>query len=74
MYHLINMICYTICVVSIVGGVFLSLMLIWSECCQEDAFKMFLTLGVFFLGSLATLAVNRSVKTLFHKDDADEEG
>ncbi len=57
----LNTICYTICIVCIVFGVILALTLIWGDWNNEFAWKGFMTIGVFFLGSALTLSVNQMI-------------
>ena len=58
----LNTICYTICIVCIVAGVVFALILIWGELENEIAWKGFMTIGVFFLGSALTLSVNKMLE------------
>jgi len=54
--------CFTICIVCIVGGVAFALAMIWGGV-WDDAFvmKMWLTLATFFCASALTLAVSKAV-------------
>ena len=65
----LNLVCYTVCIASIVGGVFLSLAIIWGGCDNELALKGFLSLVVFFSGAMLTLGVNGAIKVGKEKKD-----
>lgn len=57
----LNIICYTICIVCIIAGVTFALILIWGSLDNEFAWKGFCSIGVIFLGSALTLAVNTAL-------------
>ena len=58
----LNIVCYTICIICIVAGVVFALILIWGDVDNEIAWKGFMTIGVFFLGSVLTLSVNKMLE------------
>ena len=55
----LNIICYSICIICIVAGVLFALYIIWGDVESRMAWKGFLTIAVFFLGSALTLSVNK---------------
>lgn len=57
-----NRICFTTSIVSIVMGVVLSLAMIWLEMYDNEfVYKSWLSLCVFFFGSLMTMAVGNAL-------------
>jgi hypothetical protein len=55
----LNKICFAICIVCIVAGAVLALSMIWIKYDSEFLWKSWLSVGVLFLASALTLAVNR---------------
>ena len=57
---LLNRICWTICIISIAAGTALSFAMIWGQQ-QDNEFltKSWLSIGVLFFGSAATLIVSK---------------
>ena len=56
----IRIICFTICIVCIMGGLLLGLSMIWGIVQDSQlAWKGFMTLGLFFVSALLTLSVTR---------------
>lgn len=60
-WQILNRICFTICIICIVGGTALSLSMIWYAHDNEFLFKTWGTMGVLFFASVATLVVSRVV-------------
>lgn len=59
----LNKICFTICIVCIVAGTVLSLVMIWGEMHNDKiVWKSWLTIAVFFLASVLTLAVAKTLE------------
>ena len=59
----LNKICFTICIVCIVLGTVLALAMIWTEVRDNELiWKSWLTILVFFLASLLTLAVTKALE------------
>jgi hypothetical protein len=61
---LINKICFTTCIVTIVLGVALGLVMIWGDVSSETAWKAVTTLILFFCSGAAVGGVN----TFFRKN------
>ncbi|MGA0039585.1 MAG: hypothetical protein ACO3NZ_07035 [Pirellulales bacterium] len=57
---LLNKICFGIAVASIVAGVALGLVMVWTPGVDETLWKLVATVGIVFLGSFATLSVSRT--------------
>ena len=57
----LNRICWTICIISIAAGTALSFAMIWGEHDSEFLWKAWLSIGVLFFGSSATLIVSKVV-------------
>ena len=57
----LNRICWTICIVTIVAGTALSFSMIWGNHESEFLWKAWLSIGVLFFGSAATLIVSKVV-------------
>jgi hypothetical protein len=57
----LNRICWTVCIICIVAGTTLSISMIWSTYESEFLWKAWLTIGVLFFASLATLVVSKVV-------------
>jgi high-affinity Fe2+/Pb2+ permease len=56
----IRSICFTICIVSIIVGLLLGIAMIWGIVKDaEFAWKVFMTLGLFFVSALLTVSVAR---------------
>jgi hypothetical protein len=56
----IRSICFTVCIVSIIIGLLLGLALIWGIVKDSEfAWKVFMTLGLFFVSASLTLSVAR---------------
>ena len=60
-WQLLNRICFTVCIICIVGGTVLSLSMIWATHESEFLAKSWGTMGVLFVASLATMIVARIV-------------
>ena len=59
--QMLNIICFTICVVCIVAGLVLGLVLIWGNVENSDLFwRAWITLAILFLASLLTMKVNQT--------------
>jgi len=58
---ILNRVCFTICIVCIIGGTVLSLSMIWYAHDSEFLTKSWGTMGVLFVGSALTLVVSRIV-------------
>jgi len=58
----LNKICFTVCIVCIALGAALSIIMIWGEI-RDSGFvrKSWLSIGVFFLASLLTLNVSKTL-------------
>ena len=53
--------CFTICIVCIVAGTFLSLVMIWADIRDNEfVWKSWMTIALFFLASALTLAVSKT--------------
>ena len=65
--QLINRVCYTVCIVSILASTCFGLLLVWTNVDPELARKSLLTALIFFLAALMTLGVNRAL--LSHRSD-----
>jgi hypothetical protein len=58
----LNKICFTVCIVSIVLGMALALAMIWGDAHNSEfIWKSWLTIGVFFFSSAATLSVSKTL-------------
>ncbi len=58
----LDKVCFTICIVCIVGGVMFALAMIWGGAWDDEfVMKMWLTLATFFSASALTLAVSKAV-------------
>jgi fluoride ion exporter CrcB/FEX len=57
---ILNRICFGICVCTIVAGVVIGLLMIWTPGINETLWRLFATVGVVFLGAFATLSVSRT--------------
>ena len=57
----LNRICWTICIVCIVGGTALSLSMIWAKYESEFLWKSWTSIAVLFFASAATLIVSKVV-------------
>jgi hypothetical protein len=56
----IRSVCFTICVVSIIVGLLLGLAMIWGIVKDSEfAWKVFMTLGLFFVSASLTVSVAR---------------
>ena len=55
----LNRICWTLCIISILAGTALSFGMIWGKHDSEFLWKAWLSIGVLFFGSAATLVVSR---------------
>ena len=56
----IRSICFTVCILSIIIGLLLGLALIWGIVKDSEfAWKVFMTLGLFFVSASLTLSVAR---------------
>ncbi len=56
---IINTICFTVCLVCIVGGITISILAIWNVVETSDFFwRSLMTLAVLFVGSILTVMVN----------------
>lgn len=60
-WQLLNRVCFTICIVCIVGGTALSLSMIWYAHESEFLVKTWGTMGVLFFAAATTLVVSRIV-------------
>ena len=68
----LNKICFTVCIVCIVLGIVLALAMIWGEIKNNPlAWKCWLTIAVFFLGSALTMSVTRALGGGSDKKDTD---
>ena len=56
---ILNRICWTVCIISIAAGTALSFAMIWGEQNNEFLIKAWLSIGVLFFGSAATLIVSK---------------
>jgi len=56
----LNKICFTICIVCIIVGVFMSLAMIWTPSINETMWRGLGTVGIVFLGAAATLSVSKT--------------
>jgi fluoride ion exporter CrcB/FEX len=57
---MLNKVCFGIAVASIVAGVALGLVMVWTPGVDETLWKLVATVGIVFLGSFATLSVSRT--------------
>ena len=55
----LNRVCWTICIISIAAGTALSFAMIWGQQDNEFLTKAWLSIGVLFFGSAATLIVSK---------------
>lgn len=56
---MLNKICFTVCILSIVAGMAISILAIWRVIGDLDiVYRSLATLGVLFLGSVLTVSVN----------------
>jgi uncharacterized membrane protein YhaH (DUF805 family) len=55
----LNKICWTLCIISIVAGTALSFSMIWVTHDSEFLWKAWLSIAVLFFASIATLVVSR---------------
>jgi len=60
-WQLLNRICFTICIICIIGGTVLSLSMIWYTHESEFLVKAWGTMGVLFFASLMTMLVAKIV-------------
>ena len=60
-WQVLNRVCFTICIICIAAGTALSLSMIWYTHDSEFLLKTWLTMGVLFFASAATLVVSRVV-------------
>jgi len=60
---LINRVCYTVAIVSIVLGVVLSLAMIWTDVDPGLLRRFLLSLVIFLTASVITMGVNRALLT-----------
>ena len=60
-WQILNRICFTISIICIAAGTVLSLSMIWYTHDNEFLMKAWLTMGVVFFASVATLVVSRVV-------------
>ena len=58
-FTVLNRICWTLCIISILAGTALSFGMIWGQHNSEFLWKAWLSIGVLFFGSAATLIVSR---------------
>lgn len=58
--NVLNKICFALSVMSIVAGVALALVMVWTPGIDENLWKLVATVGIVFLGSFATLSVSRT--------------
>ena len=58
-WQILNRVCFTICMICIVAGVALSFGMIWGTDDNEFLTKAWLSIGVLFFGSAATLVVSK---------------
>ena len=56
-FHNVKSICFTICIVCVICLVLLGLLLIWGGIHSEFAWRVAMTLGLFFLAASVTLTV-----------------
>jgi hypothetical protein len=59
--RMLNRICFTVCIVSIVSATLLAFILIWGSLDKETVWKSELSVGVLFLASVITLSVSRTL-------------
>lgn len=57
---MLNKVCFGIAVASIVAGVALGLVMVWTPGVDETLWRLVATVGIVFLGSFATLSVSRT--------------
>ena len=55
----LNRICYTVCIICIVAGTVLTFSMIWGTYQSETLWKAWVSIGVLFFASVATLVVSR---------------
>jgi hypothetical protein len=56
----LNKVCFAVAVISILAGVALALVMVWTPGVDETLWRLVATVGVVFLGSFATLSVSRT--------------
>jgi hypothetical protein len=60
-WQVLNRVCFTICIICIVGGAALSLTMIWHTFESDVLMKSWSSIAVLFFASAATLIVSRVV-------------
>lgn len=58
--QILNRICFAICIVSIITGVLIGLLMVWTPGIDEVLWRLMATVGIVFLGASATLTVSRT--------------
>jgi hypothetical protein len=56
---LLNRVCYTVCILCIVGGTALTFSMIWGKYQSEYLWKAWVSIAVLFFASVATLVVSK---------------
>jgi hypothetical protein len=65
----VRSICFTVCIVCIVAGLLLGLAMIWGIVQDSEfAWKVYMTLGLFFVSASLTLSVARYLAPARDKD------
>lgn len=60
-FKMLNMICWTVCIVCIVAGTALTFTMIWATYQNEFLWKAWASIGVLFFASGATLVVSKTL-------------
>ena len=67
--RIIDRLCYTVCIVSVVVGVAIGIALIWIPGDHDNLYKALATVAVIFGGAAVTLSVNRTINRRTGLDD-----
>ena len=65
----LRLVCFTICILSIVAAVIISFLLIWGTAQPGALWRSLASLGVLFLASLLTMGVVSMVEPALEKPD-----
>lgn len=56
----LNKVCFAVAIASILVGVGLAIVMVWTPGVDENLWRLVATVGIVFLGSFATLSVSRT--------------
>lgn len=56
----LNKVCFAVAIASILAGVGLGIVMVWTPGVDENLWRLVATVGIVFLGSFATLSVSRT--------------